>query len=529
MSGIVLVDGIRWRNVINYIYSSIVNLKKKGRRNLFSNLPLDALRTKTQKCVDEDMWESVSSAKKIAYGEKFKDPDLIKVLKSTGSVKLTCGKLFQTSSTSAPERAIILEKIREDLHLQERNHHREKDRQTYHRRIQQCLRLVQAMTKILYEGDSLVKFRHFNISSIPQELARPVNIDPHQEIPPEIKSAALSQNGSVLYNFVRRKELRKYKDELPNLKSTIAVQELSNYILETRYPHFYKEAVAKHTGSIKGKLNTIKLSLENDGLTSDHKRFLLNELEECQNELKNVRSKLTKSRLYRKQSELLGCLPQIGNQILQLHEAKQLPSQVSLSIDQRFNKLYIPTELEVQQAESWTHRCLTFQENNDSSFTQRNKNQLGEYNISKTELPELLLDYEVQLVIEGNIYHSALHYVIFHVLRDIYRRRFAYEIAEDMAGSLLKDVSGSFIGIQESISRFQTARDETFEYLMLKGCQKGLAAWVEQSPSLREILKENKGKTIIYKSPNPILGSGNGTEDGKNMVGETLTRLAQLQ
>jgi len=332
MSGIVLVDGISWRNVINYIYSAIVDLRKGGRRSLFSELPLDALRTKTQKCVDEDMWESVQAAKGIAYAEKFKDPDLIKVLKSTGNVKLTCEKLFQTSSNSAPHRATILEKIRDELHTKERVRHQEKDKQTYLRRIQQCLRLVQAMTKILFEGDSLVKFKHFNISSIPQELARPVNIDHHGEIAPEIKSAALSQNGAVLYHFVRRKELRKYKDHLENLKSTIATQELSNYILETRYPHFYKEAVAKHTGAIKGKINTIKLSLENNALTTDHKRFLLNELEESQTELKSVRTKLTKSRLYRKQSELLGCLPEIGGQILKLHEAKQLPSQVSQSI-----------------------------------------------------------------------------------------------------------------------------------------------------------------------------------------------------
>ena len=416
MSGKVLIEGTEWRNVINYIYSSIVDLSVEGRRSVFSQLPLAVLRKKTQQCVDEDMWSVVQKAKRIAFGEKFKDPDMIKVLKSSGHVKLKCDRLFETSSETIPGRAIILEEIREKLHKGEIEDSRRKDEQAYLRRIQQCLRLVQAMTKILFEGDSLCKFKHFNIASIPQELARPVDVESVTEVAPEIKSAALSLNGSVLYNFVRKKELRRYKDSLPTLKSSIAVQELSNYILDTRYPHFFKEAVAKHSGVIKGKVNTIKLSLENTGLTGDRKRFLLNALEKGQTDLKNIKTKLTKPRLYRKHSQLLHCLPDIGEQILLLHEGKHLPSQVSLSIDQRFNKLYIPSDLEVQQAESWTHRCLTFQESTMPLCLESKKNQFGEYHISKMELPELALDYEIRIVVEGQIYHSALHYIIFYVL-----------------------------------------------------------------------------------------------------------------
>jgi hypothetical protein len=70
----------------------------------------------------------------------------------------------------------------------------ERDQQAYIRRVKQAVRIKKAMTKMLYEGNSLERFKHFSIASIPTELAHSGDAAPESidDVAPEIKSAALS-------------------------------------------------------------------------------------------------------------------------------------------------------------------------------------------------------------------------------------------------------------------------------------------------------------------------------------------------
>ena len=91
------------------------------------------------------------------------------------------------------------------------------------------------MTKMLRDGNSLERFKHFSIASIPTELAHTGDTSPEsiEKVAPEVKSAALCLNGNILYNLVRREELRKYRDQMISLKGAVAKACVATYILNT--------------------------------------------------------------------------------------------------------------------------------------------------------------------------------------------------------------------------------------------------------------------------------------------------------
>jgi len=525
-SGQILLDNVTWDNVTNYIYASIVDCSSPTIVNKFTTMPIEHLRESTKRAVILDCGKKVNHALEKAYKEKFKDPDLKSKLLETGTVKLKAKNIFD----NRVENNDVLMQVRNSIIQDQLKLNTDRDTQIYIRRVKQAARIYTAMIKMLYEGNSLEKFRHFSIASIPTELAHTgeARAKSIEKVAPEIKSAALSMNGNILYNLVRKNELRKYHEQIELLKGACAKNIVSSHILDTRYPHFYKECVAKNTGELKSTVYSIKLSLENTQLNTKAKRERIDALEKAQNKLKDQKSKLTKARVYKKHAELLNSIPDLNKKVWLIYNDKKFPPEVQVKIEEKLGRIYIPTALEIEQAESWTHRCQVFKPS-DSTLINKHS-EIGEYVISKTEFPELTTEYEIQMTIESRCYSSAAHFVLYTLIADLLSNRYTRESSESRAENLLRNVDGYFIGLEKGAALFEKMRDEHFELKMRAACEKGIAEWIASNPKFREKLIESKRylKTIEYNSPNPILGVGTSTIRGQNLVGETLMNARRL-
>ena len=530
MSGPVEIDDVEWKNVTNYMYASLVNCSSPHVLEKFRTMPVEELRGATKEAMEADMQKVADAALEVAYKEKYSDPDMKQALLKTGTVKLKSPRLFSVVNlpTAPLDEATELMKCRANLAEDLRKRNSERDMQAYIRRVKQAVRISKAMKKILYEGNSLERFKHFSIASIPTELAHSGDAAPDsiEHIAPEIKSAALSLNGNILYNYVRREELRKYRDEMESLKGGVAKACVATYLLNSKYPHFYKEAVGKHTGELKSEINSIRLSLENSMLDTAVKRELVDRLEKMQNELRDKKSKMTKSRVYKKHTELLRTIPGINKKVWLLYKQKKFPDEVQAAIASRVGRLYDPSDLDIERAEGWTHRCQTFKSFNDPVPT---KHEIGEYVISGKDFAPLSVEYEIQMNIQGRCFSSAAHYVLFCFLSHILSSKYETQTADAKAENALLGVTGKFIGIKKGTTVFVQVRDEMCELMLRKTCEKALTRWLKSSPSFREALRGQSGE-IVYQNSNPVLGSGPLGSDipGLNLVGKTLTRLRKI-
>ena len=528
-SGAVTIDDVEWSNITNFLYSVLVDCSDPLVLSKFCTMPVSELRDSTKQAMESDTQKIADSALETAYKEKFSDPDMSNILLKTGSIKLKSPRLSSVSAlkTAPLDEATELMKIRSILAKEMNDRNFERDQQAYIRRVKQAVRIKKAMTKMLYEGNSLERFKHFSIASIPTELAHSGDAAPESidDVAPEIKSAALSLNGNILYNLVRREELRKYRDSMIKLKGSVAKSCVATYILNTKYPHFYKEAVSKHTGDLKSEINSIRLSLENSFLDLSAKRELVDALERKQNDLRDKKSKLTKPRVYKKHSELLNTIPRLDEKVWQLYTQKKFPEEVQASITGRVSRLYQPSDLEIERAEGWTHRCQEFKRPEQET----EKTEVGEYVISDKDFPELSVEYELRIHVDGRCFSSAAHYVLFCLLKNILSMRFDKQTSEIKSEQALLGVTGKFIGVGRGTKEFTETRDEIFEILMRNACEKGLSAWLESSPATRHALR-NHSAPIEYKSSNVILGVGPPGSDtpGLNLVGKTLEKLKRL-
>ena len=528
ISGPVNIDGEEWANVTNYIYSSLVDCTDSLVKNKFQTMKVSELQSATREAMEADLKKIVDAALQDAYKEKYSDPDMCNILLKTGTVRLKSPVLSCVSplKRATLEESTVLMNCRSELSKNQRKKNADRDEQAYIKRVKQAIRIKKAMTKMLFDGNSLEKFRHFSIASIPTELAHTGDVSPEsiEKIEPEVKSAALCLNGNILYNLVRKQELRAYKNQIESLKGAVAKMCVATYILNTKYPHFYKEAVNKHTGDLKSEIYTTRLSLENNLLDAAAKRELIDTLERKQNELRNTKSTLTKSRVYRKHAQLLDNIPNINQKVLDLYLKKKFPPEVQTDIDTKIARLYEPSTLEVEQAEGWTHRCQTFKRS-DNVDTEK-KPEIGEYVISKTDFPELSIEYEIQMNINGRCFSSAAHYVLFVLLVNVLSLRFETQQAESKAEQALLGVTGKFAGVQKGSAVYLEIRDETFELLLKQACEKAISAWIKSSSKAKQLLKNSKGP-LIYKSTNFILGSGpvGSATNGQNIVGKQLEKI----
>ena len=529
-SGAITIENVEWSNITNFLYSVLVDCSDDLVLSKFSTMPVSELRDATKEAMENDMQKIVNAALEIAYKEKFSDPDMSSILLKTGSIKLKSPILSSSSLSSlktAPlEEAVELMKVRSTLAKAMDDRNFERDQHAYIRRVKQAVRIKKAMIKMLYEGNSLERFKHFSIASIPTELAHSGDAAPESidNVAPEIKSAALSLNGNILYNLVRKEELRKYRDSMIKLKGCVAKSCVATYILNSKYPHFYKEAVSKHTGDLKSKINSIRLSLENSFLDMATKRELVDALESSQNDLRDKKSKLTKPRVYKKHSELLNSIPRLNEKVWQLYVQKKFPEEVQASITGRVNRLYQPTDLDIERAEGWTHRCQQFKRDKQES-----KTEAGEYVISEKDFPELSIEYELRIHIDSKCFSSVAHFILFRLLENVLSMRFDKQISENKAEQSLLGVTGKFIGICRGRTLFLQTRDEIFEILMRNACEKGLTTWIESSRATQRALYNHSGE-INYKSLNMVLGVGPLGSDvpGMNLVGKTLEKIKRL-
>jgi predicted NAD-dependent protein-ADP-ribosyltransferase YbiA (DUF1768 family) len=527
ISGPVRVDGVTWRNAINFIYATLVECSNPVTLSKFCSMSVEDLRISTKEAVDSESQIVVSAALKEALRVKFNDADLAKTLIKTGTVKLRSMPVMHNSGITGIEDAVELMKCRKELLKKDLEKNAKRDLQAYIKRVKQAVRISKAMTRMLYLGNNLEKFRHFSIASIPQELCHSCETSKTiDNVDQSLKSAALSLNGNVIYYFVRKKELRNYKNGIDSLRGNVAKECLSDFILDTRYPYFYKESVAKNTGGLKSEVNSLRLSLENTGLGQRGKRDRIDALERAQNKLKYEKSKLTKPRVYRKHAELLRSIPDVDKKVWGLFEKKLLPHEVQHNIEKRLMKIYNPTDLEIEQAEAWTHRPQVYY--NSTTTSVYDNSEVGEYVVSKSDFPELTVEYEVRLVINDKSFASVAHYVLYSLLCFMYKKRpgASVESIDHEADHKLRSVTGQFVGCDEAVRIIHMERDKTFELLMREGCNKALSSWIEQDANVREKLRAHR-EEIYYKSPNPVLGVGI-SHNGQNLVGKTLMRLRNV-
>ena len=152
--------------------------------------------------------------------------------------------------------------------------------------------------------------------------------------------------------------MAKYKTSLPALYSSHAKDIVVSYVLNTHYPHFFDETVDKQTGDIKSYINTLYMSLENPDLDPQIRREKNHALEKAREKLEHSTARLTKRKLYKKQTGLLDRVAGLDAKIWKIYEQGKFPIEIMNAVKAKIEPLYLPSELEIVQAESWTHNCL---------------------------------------------------------------------------------------------------------------------------------------------------------------------------
>lgn len=513
-SGPVTIDGVRWKSVLNFIYASLTN-DPASKRKIQMMHPSE-LRKNVNAMLEAKTTEITRHATTRAYEEKFKHPQMAELLLRTGTVTLKSNGLYETSNGTSIDTQVLSD-IRTMLRNDAEQKIQTRDRQAYIRRVKQAARIANAMKKILDEGDSLSRFENFSIASIPTELTRipfSTNID---SVPPEIKSAALTLNGNILYNYVRKMNLRKYRDSLEQLHATTATQIVAAYILNTRFPHFFEECVEQHTRDIRGDICSLELSLENPDLDYQLRRERMDALDALRNEQESLTATLTKKKMYKRQTELLESIPDVHKKVWSIYKKGKFPPEIMDAINNKINSIYFPSDLEIKQAEAWTHQCQTYK---PSKLPQTKKH--NEFVLSDSEFPELQTDYPFDLKIEGKIYASPSHYVLSKLTEHLIKLSGSNITPDD----ILTTLTGTFKAVPQAIKAYKDYEHESYVNILSNAVEIGLAHWMEHSTSAKKVLVESTGD-ILYASDNMILGMGP-HGDGNNIVGNTLVKLRRI-
>jgi predicted NAD-dependent protein-ADP-ribosyltransferase YbiA (DUF1768 family) len=506
------IDGVDWRTPLNYIYASLIDgdLRRK-----FRSMEPNVLRTNVNEVLRDKMYRTIKKAIYVATEEKFKDHQLSQLLLQTGRVNLNADSSLNQDSLESE----IIMNMRKKLRKNAIAKVKDRDKDVYLRRIKQSHRIYQAMKKIMFEGDSLARFKHFSVSSIPNELNQLTN-DVVSDFPPEIKSAALSMDGNILYRFLRREHIREYSIYLPSLRMKIAKSVLSAHILDTKFPHFLDEAISKKTKGINNKINRLRLSLENHNLPTQLRRERENALSDCNQQLRLERNCLTKKKLYRNHAKLLDVIPECDEKVWDMYKKKTLPISVMNIISEKINRLYCPSDTEIEQAEAWKHECQTFSPDDDDLDDDHSLS--CHYNLA-VDFPELQSDYAIQLQINGNTYTSVSHYALFSMVRDILE--VDNRTIKSNPNDYLTGITGKFVGISNAKTNYETLEKEIYIAALTKSCEVALSTWVERSQIIKKKLLDTKGK-LFFNDDNVILGKQ--LNGGFNMIGKTMERIRAL-
>jgi len=515
-SGRIIIGDLEWKSVLNFIYASIV-VDDQAQRKI-SKLKQSQLKSEVNKLIERQTDDQIKKCLREALLVKFEDPVLRSILLQTGRIQLRAEGVYETSKGCSID-SQILEEIRQSIRSMEHSKVKTRDEKAYLRRVKQAHRLYSAMVKILMKGDSLDKFKHFSISSIPTELTQIGNVHNLETVPPEIKSAAVSLDGNILYSLVRKNHLAKYKESLPALYAGWAKEIVASYVLNTRYPHFYEETVDKQTGDIKSYINTLYLSLENPDLDPQLRREKMNALDNAREKLEQSTARLTKRKLYKKQTGLLDHVAGLDAKIWKLYEEGRFPPEVMTAIKNKVESLYLPSDLEIVQAESWTHNCL--------KYNPRRENEeipLGSYRISSDEFPELHTDFPMSLRIGHKIYSSVSHYVIEQLMENLIKK-FPSVCGRDAPSDFLTTLTGEFVGVGRATEIYKEYEKKCYGQILTEASEKALATWIERDDSSARRLRETTGPLLFHDS-NSILGTAEGR--GQNIIGTILVRLRNL-
>ena len=146
-SGKVTIEGEEWRNVINFIYSSIVDCTDPLVKNKFRTMKLADLQSATKEAMDADLKKIADIALEAAYKEKYEDPDLRAILLKTGTIRLKSPVLSCVASLKSAtlEEATELMKCRSGLAENMNRRNADRDEQAYIKRVKQAIRIKKAI------------------------------------------------------------------------------------------------------------------------------------------------------------------------------------------------------------------------------------------------------------------------------------------------------------------------------------------------------------------------------------------------
>ena len=519
------IKGAEWPTALHYVLSSLV--RDPGVVKKLKHISAQNLRRAVNQFLESRRNRIAREALDVANAKKFESLVMKQILIETGKSPLVTRGIFRSRDGKDIEGDSLVA-LRDILRTRERHATKERDDSAFLVRTQQANRLVAAMRKILMAGNDLKKFQYFSIAAIPVELSHMEDIDDITKVDDEIKSAALSLNGNILYNYVRRKYLRAYKNHIGEIKGRIAKTALASYVLNTSFPHFFTEAVDLKTDELKSKINRVVLSLENPNLSTQMRREKQRTLEKLQRNLDDAVATLTRTKIYNEHSKLLSSIPDVEAKVLRAWERRSLPSEVLLEIDDKFSNLYVPSDLEIHQAEAWTHRSQTYKSDfSDDDDDDERDVAFSSYQISSQEFPELQSDFSFSISIAGKTFTSASHFVLYKLVEDaIALLASVKQNCVDTPDDILNGITGSFAGVQDAIVMYKSYDEKVSKIILQHAVEEALAAFIESNSSAKDRLVKSTS-SLIYKSPNSFLGVGpDGT--GENFVGATLEKIRFL-
>ena len=518
------IKGDEWPTALHYILASLVRDSDVVKK--LKHISTQNLRGAVNEFLESRRNRIAREALDVANAKKFESPVMKQILIETGKSPLLTRGIFRSRDGKDIEGDSLVA-FREILRTRERHATKERDDSAFLVRTQQANRLVAAMRKILMAGNDLKKFQYFSISAIPVELSLMEDIDDITKVDDEIKSAALSLNGNILYNYVRRKYLRAYKNHISEIKGRIAKTALASYVLNTSFPHFFAEAVDLKTDELKSKINRVVLSLENPNLSTQMRREKQRTLEKLQRNLDHPVATLTRTKIYNEHSKLLKSIPDVEAKVLRAWERRSLPSEVLVEIDDKFSNLYVPSELEIHQAEAWTHRSQTYKSDFSDDDDDERDVAFSSYQISSQEFPELQSDFCFSISINGKTFTSASHFVLYKLVEDaIALLASVKQNGVDTPDDILNGITGSFAGVQDAIVMYKSYDEKVSKIILQHAAEEALTAFIESNATAKDRLVKSTS-SLIYKSPNSFLGVGlDGT--GENLVGSTLEKIRFL-
>lgn len=484
----IYINGILYKNVTSYIYSSILRNPSSQTqiRNLTNPRDIKPLfYTLYQKEINNFTIESIEEGLKLAIKNNPKMKDLLLSTNNRPIIYVSNNTLLGNKGQNLYGK--YLEQIRKTLKFQESKNIEESKIQSEEDKIYDTYIVEKSLIDIIKSGKDISKYSNKNLDELIQALKADnllkegfdketiINLAKNEKLK---ETMDFLYNSELIVNSIRKKYIKELRQLNILKRNSIVFDFYSDYLLDKKFPDIDK----KKYSYIKNK--------EFEQLSYKEKMEL-------------------ESRLYK------------------LYKAGMLSENLSNLIDEKLSELDIPSEEEVKTVSNlkldFKKKPKDIQKEKPASF---NNNPVYIYPEQKNEF-SILSPLDIQLFKNGKfLFPTISHYMTVKLIKysgKISMDKSYIHILSDpnkKIGTQLSD----FINPKDAYKRYEVLRDQFVIEEMKKSCKEAINVKFRDKEMANILLSSDQRQINYDDKEDPILGTGR-NKDGLNFVGKYLMEL----